>query len=286
MAAPSLIYSPSGVRHARFFAVDTTTGHIEGDTSTLSGNKYFYTGLKVEGVKAPMTVSEPEPRQAIFPGNDTVQAVHLLPPNTTIMSGELRSSTIDHDLIAAMTGTKNHVVGEANFMGVNTDRKGREVPMWLLTYAQATDEDPDDNEVPQWAFRLYYSWIVPRQTEMADLNHEQVYSIVPKFIKKYPWDVAFSTASNGYTRSQGLYGNTYNPPNIAYATGDNTTTEWFFPASEQAANVTSMAVFINGSPTPPTGYVVTKATDKVTITGSLQAGLLTTDYVHVWYELA
>ena len=133
MAAPTAIRWGAGVRDFQIFVLDSN-GYPAATTTAA------YLGIDVSGVRD-VTINDPAPRVVTQFGDDRIGGVALLPPTDTL-TAEARVSKLNNTLDAALTGNNIITLGEMNVLGVNTDLKGNENQVGIVTYQQAQDSDP------------------------------------------------------------------------------------------------------------------------------------------------
>jgi hypothetical protein len=272
MSTPSGINSGVGFRHSQALAVDGN-GIISATGTTA------YVGVEISGGKT-LTINDPEPRQIVHIGDDSIFALDVLPPTEPI-SGDLQTGK-QSDALDAMLSNVNEVqVGEAQFFPIGTDQRGNENQVVLLAYRQALDTDPASANYGKrvWQFRLFpRCYVIPREAGFEDNPEDRHYTIRPQFVTKYPWGIPLSTSTEGVNRVQGFRGVAeYKPKLVAFVT-NGTTTEFDLPVS--AANVSKIKAWLvdtagSGAVSTPT----TQTTQHLQYTTAPTTGSLV-----VWYE--
>jgi hypothetical protein len=122
MASPSGINSGVGFRHVQILRLD--------DNGTIySTGTTVYEGVVIGGAKA-LTITDPEPRQIVHTGDDSVFALDTLPPQEP-MSGEMRTGKQADALDSLLSGVNVVTVGEASLFPVGTDKRGSEIQVGL-----------------------------------------------------------------------------------------------------------------------------------------------------------
>ena len=274
MTAPSVIRSGVGLRYVQVLATDAN-----GYPSTTGTAAGAYEGVTLSGART-LTITDPEPQQIVHRGDDRIFALDVLPP-TEPMVGELSVSKANDTVDAVLTPNKSIAVGEAKLFGLGTNRRGDENQVIMLAYRQTLDTDPASATfgIRRWEFRLFpLTYVIPREGSLDENPEARPYTVRPMFVTKYPWGVAFATATEGFTQAQGLRGvSVYKPKLIAF-NGNASAATFAFPATEPAADTGKVAVWVAGVVTTPS---------TVTTTNFTLAATPTTDAkVVVFYEVA
>lgn len=272
MTAPSTIRSGVGLRHVQILAIGADDYPAATGTSA-------YEGVTVSGARS-LTITDPEPRQIVYQGDDSVFALDSLPPTEPI-SGELRTSKVS-DVVDALIGNdKSITVGEAKLFPEGTDQRGNENQVIMLSYRQALDTDPDSANfgARSWEFRLIpRALLIARDGSLDENPEERLYSVRPQFATKYPWGVSFATTTEGCTRAQLFRGVSQYKPKLIAFNGDNATVAFAFPSAAPAADVAKVKVWVNGVVTTPSTVTTTNFT--------LSSTPATDANVVVFYEVA
>jgi hypothetical protein len=252
MTAPAVINSGVGLRNVQILAV-AADGYPAATSTTA------YEGVTVSGAKT-LTINDPEPRQIVHTGDDRVFALDVLPP-TEPVTGQLAVGKVNDTLDAILSDDKSITVGEAKLFGIGTNTRGDENPVTLLAYRQAVDTDPSSASFGQrhWVFVLIPSATLIRREGNYDENPEsRAYTVIPAFVTKHIWGIAFSASTEGFTQAQALRGvSQYKPKLVAY-NGDNLTTTFAFPATAPAADTAKVKVWVDGVVTTPSTVATTQ----------------------------
>lgn len=272
MASPSGVNSGVGFRHAQVLLLDANG--IVYSTGTTA-----YEGVQISGAKA-LTLNDPEPRQIVHTGDDSVFALDTLPPQEPI-SGELRMGKQSDTLDALLSNVNNVTVGESVLFPIGTNKRGDENQVALLAYRQAIDTDESSATYGKrvWQLRLFpRCFVIPRESGFEDTPEERTYTIRPAYINRYPWGVTMSTSTEGAVRAQGFRGNAEYKPKLVAFVANNTATTFTLPVA--AANATKIKSWLVS--TAGTGAVSTATT--ATTQSLVYTTAPTTGSLVVWYE--
>lgn len=243
MTAPSGTRSGVGFRHCQIL-------EIAADDYPAATATDAYEGVTISGVRA-LTINDPEPRNIVHAGDDSVFALDVLPP-TEPVTGEMRAGKTNDTVDAIVSGGVNQVtIGEATFFGIGTDKRGSEAQVIMLAYRQTleTDQDNANFGARRWDFRLFPKVILTTREGSYDENpEERVYTVTPQFVTQYPWGVTFTTGTEGYGRAQVLRGETQYKPKLVAFNGDASQTTFAFPTSYPAASTAKIdGVWVDGT---------------------------------------
>ncbi|MBN1261087.1 MAG: hypothetical protein JXB35_10440 [Anaerolineae bacterium] len=231
-----------------------------------SGGATATEGYHLSGAKA-LTLNIPEPEKINHSGDDRVFAADVLPPREAV-TAEIRTGKTNLTLDAVLSGVSVATIGEMKLMGRGTDQQGEEPQVCILAYRQALDTDPDSATfgARRWVFALIPSArIVPKGGTMEEGGaDENAYAVSPTVVTAYPWGHAFTTADEGCTEAQIMWGISDNIPSIAVWEGDGTTTEFTMPSN--AASTDKMSVFDPSTGAEPSG--LTKAVGALTFSSA------------------
>lgn len=248
MAATSGKQYGVGMRYATLFVLNSNGSPAATGTTP-------YSGVQIVGAKV-FDLTIPDPRKISHTGDDRVLQVDYLPP-TDAISGELTAAQDDAAVYAALSGTAVATVGESTVVGLGTSQQGSEPQVGLLMYQQSLDETGTRN----------YRWyLLPKATlyshpqGMNENPSEQKFTISPAVVTKHLWETAFSVATDGFTESQALKGQSRYKPSIISWLASTATTSFSLPTAVPAADTAKMTVWVNGV-AQTSG--VTKATDSV-----------------------
>ena len=261
MAAPSAIRWGAGVRDFQIFVLDSNG--FPAATTTAA-----YLGIDVSGVRD-VTINDPAPRVVTQFGDDRIGGVDLLPPTDTL-TAEARVSKLNNTLDAALTGNNFITLGEMNVLGVNTDLKGNENQVGIVTYQQAQDSDPASSTfgVRYWEGKILpKAWMIPRENPMNENATEITYTVQPTLTKAHLWGTQFTAAAEGYTEAQLVRVTTVNKPRFVAFKADGSTTTFAYTLT--AVSTSKIGVVDNGV-VQTSGY--TASTTSVTFSSAPTSG--------------
>jgi len=241
MAAPGTIRSGVGFRHCQILLLDTNG--YPAATATDA-----YEGIKLSGAKA-MTIDDPEPRDIIHIGDDTVFQRDVLPPDTPI-SGEVRTGKVNDAVDDIITDDISiGTVGEAKFFGFGTDNRGDENQVCILAFRQTLETDASSSSFGRrrWEGRLFpKAYLIPRESGFEDTPEERIYTLRPLFVTAYPWGLAFAAATEGFARAQGFRLVSQYKPKIVAFQADGSTSDFVWPTTDAPQATTKVEVWVQG----------------------------------------
>ena len=278
------LYPIGAVTRETYYPYIVSGNTISGSTTTVpvgtpvSGSNGYY-GLSFTGNKV-LTITDPIPQIFSFPGDDQVQSVITLPSIEPI-SGEL-TLNITHDLFDALAQNVKPVqVGQINLIGQQSNQRINELPLCVLAYSYAQDDDTDDSAFgdTQWNFRIYPSAQIHQRDNGAGVDMEtRLYTLIPDVCSKYPWGTAYSTTVEGYTKNRLVRGNAQYKPMLVGYRGNGSTRAFPFDSRYPAESGTKIAgVWKNGAEISSSA---TKSTRGVVLSSAPSSG----DAVIVLYE--
>ena len=270
---PTGIRSGVGFRNVTIFALNSAGLPNAGTMASP------YAGIRISGVKAPFTISDPEPRRIAQVGDDTLLGVDVLPPQD-VLSGELHTSQLNDPVDAILTGQKAFNVGTAAMFGEATNLRGYENQVGLIAYRQALDMDASSPKsgARDWDWRIMpKATLITREAGFADQGDDHIYSVIPSRVSNHLWGVTFTLAVEGFLTTFLLRGQTVGKPTLLSAQGDGTTLPVTFPVAQPAINTDCIVVTKNGVALT-TGF--TKTVTAVTFTVAPAA----TDQIVIFYE--
>jgi hypothetical protein len=274
MANPSSINSGVGFRHSQILRLDAN-GIIYATGTTA------YEGIEVTGGKT-LTINDPEPRQIVHVGDDSIFALDVLPPVEPI-SGELSAGKTANALDALLSNVNEVTVGESLLFPIGTNRRGDEATVAMLAFRQALDTDPASGNYGKrvWQLRLFpRCYVIPRESGFEDNAEERMYTIRPQFVTKYPWGVTLALATEGAVRIQGARGiSEYKPKLLAWVT-NNTQTQFTFPTNFAAATTGKIKTWLVNT----TGVGAVSTATTLTTTTISYSTAPTTGTLVAWYE--
>jgi hypothetical protein len=272
MPNPTTIRTTAGFRsvvlyeqNASFYPIGTVTRRvitpyltsgsaiISGSTATLaagvtvSGSVGYYGALH-SGSKV-LTVNDPTPRVITHVGDDSPFALQVLPP-TEAMSGELQVDKTNDIVDLMASSSKLVTVGETNLFHEATNLRGFENSLACIAYAAGLDADPDSANfgADLYDFRIFPKVkLFVRESGYSQEDNVRTYSFVPGFCTAYPWQVQYTVAVEGVTRSQVIRGDGYGKPTMVTFLGDGATLGFPFDSAQPAKTATKIATYDNNS---------------------------------------
>jgi hypothetical protein len=266
MSVPNVVNSGAGLRRVQIYALDTNGL----PTGTTAG----YTGVQIEGAKV-MGLTDPTPRKVEHSGDDRVEALDSLPAITG-MTGTLTVSKTNRTVDAMVQGITAQTIGEAVAYPFNTDLKGSENQVMLMSYFQS--QDTGDASATRgkrtWVAKIFpKAWVIPLENPTVELAHERTYDITPNIVTKYPWGVALTTAAEGALNMQGFEMVCEKKPQFAFFTTNGVTTSFTLPnAAYTTAKIKAYAITTAGvgtASTPTTTNTTSIAYSAAPTTGTL-----------------
>jgi hypothetical protein len=272
MSVPNVINSGAGLRQVKIFALDTNGI----PTGTTSG----YVGIEIEGARV-MGLTEPAPRKVEHQGDDSIEALDILPA-VTGMSGTLTVAKTNRTVDSALQGITAQTIGEAVAYPFATDLKGSENQVMVMAYFQSQDTgDASANRGKRtWQAKIFpIAWVIPMENPTVELGHERTYEITPNIVTKYPWGVSLSTAAEGAKIMQGFEMVSEKKPYMAFFTATSLTTSFTLPkAAYTTAKIKAYTVNSTGVGTALS--ITTATTTSVAFTTAPTTGTLA-----LWYEV-
>ena len=229
-----------------------------------------------------MGLTDAAPRKVDHTGDDHVEALDMLPAIVS-MSGTLTVAKTNRTVDALIQGITSQTIGEAVAYPFNTDLKGYENQVMLMTYSQS--QDTGDASATRgkrtWQAKIFpKAWVVPMENPTVELGHERTYEVIPNIVKQYPWGVSLTTAAEGALTMQGFEMVCEKKPYMAFFTANSVTTSFTLPAAAYStAKIKAFTVNSTGVGTALT--VTTATTTSVAFTTAPTTGTLA-----LFYEVA
>lgn len=133
------IYMAVGLRRVFVAKRDTTSGIMEVPVGTAAGTAYY--GLRAQGALG-LTPTPAAPNRVPVMGDDLLQHTFNLAPRENL-TGELRLSKNDFDVIAMLTGVTVFGSGDIKKVAIGTDNQGDEDDIVVWGYREAALGDDD-----------------------------------------------------------------------------------------------------------------------------------------------
>jgi hypothetical protein len=257
-----------GFRHIDIFALNASnTPAGSSDSSGLP-----YEGIHYESARA-LNVTYPKPRQIIQAGDDGVEALQVLPPNSEVLTAELMVGMANFDAIASVAGVKLITLGTSKMLSMATDMQGFEPYFGILAYNQGSGW-PGGAQSWNW-YMLPMTRVIATMPSFADTVQNITLHLSPQIVTSQLWGVALTAAVNGATRHQALWGVSVNRPRIASWVADGSNNTFLFNTLYPAVDAASVIGFVNG--VLAAGVATVNGFTPTTPTSS-------NDKVDVWYE--
>jgi hypothetical protein len=239
-------YSPSiGLRYVRVALRDT-----DGTIAIPSGwtTATAYNGLRAHKAVA-LTPTVPEPNRVQAFGDDRVYHTFMLPPDEGV-TGELRTTAFDTELVALITGTKQWGSSPIRKVGLATDNQGEEPSCICWGSAQAVDIDPSSGtKVQAWQTYIFLdAQFTPRPAarERASIG-EMTYAMVANDSMTDEVGAQFSEATHGFTEAPFISVITRGKFGMCAWKGNGSTTVFNLPSGEYPLySGSSPEVYVNG----------------------------------------
>jgi hypothetical protein len=276
MAAPTGSFYGVGARYARVLVLNAY-----GVPAAAAGSGAVYEGYELATLKN-FNIETPDARKIDHYGGDRVRATDFLPPNAA-GSAKMALGSLDLATYAALSSTKVATIGEASVVGFGTSKRGFESDVCLYAVQQGVNSSGSRRWIMDMApvARAMF-----KNASMNENPAEYGVDLSLAVASKYPWGIAFSEATEGFTTAEGIKMFFDNFPVFVAWLGDNTVTKFLFPTGMQAYNATTKihAVWVMPVSTHISAVdaTATKATDGVTPTAKPAAG----DIVMCLYEAA
>ena len=271
MTAPAGKQFGIGFRHINFFELNSNL--LPQGASDSASDTAGYEGLQYVSARG-LTIAYPKPRTIVQPGDDRVEALQVLPPNSEAMTAELHVGMSDFDIISMLMGTKVAEIGTSKIIPLATNKQGLEPYVGILAYRQS-DDWPIGNHTWEW-YMFPYARAIHMPASFAETPQDVIFNIVPQFVTKNLWGEALTEATNGAISDQGIQGVSMGRPKLISWMGDGSKISFPFPTDFPAYDVASIKCFRSGSDTTPDSVDV----NHVTLGSVLDSG----ETLCVWYE--
>ena len=228
-----------GFRHLAFFALNAYQSPLA--TSPTVG----YEGLPYEGARS-LVINNAQPRIIPQPGDDTVEALQVLPPSTA-MDADLHVGESNLDIMALLGHVKVDSIGASTrWIPTQTDQRGYEPYVAMLAYS-AYNERPTG--LAGWRWRFFpYTRAVWLASGSAETPQDEIFKLAPNYTTLTPWGAALTLATNGALTQQSIDGTSIGIPHLISWLADGTVTEFDFDTNHPAYASTAVTCFVNGAP--------------------------------------
>jgi hypothetical protein len=275
MAAPTGDFYGVGARYARALVLNSA-----GIPAASAASGAVYEGFELATLKN-FNVETPDARIIDHYGGDRVRAKTILPPNqsgqATMALGSINPATF-----AALTGTKVATIGEATVIGHGSNKRGYEPDVCLW----AAQLQTTSGGLERWKMDIApVAKAMFKNASMNDNPAEYAVNLALMIAQKFPWGIAFTEATQGYTSAEAVSIYTEHFPMLVAFLGDNVVTEFNFATGHEAYATTKIHgvwVWDAGTGVAAVDASAALATDGVTPTTKPDVG----DLVVVLYELA
>jgi len=239
MTIPSSSNFSVGFRHIDLFALnDNDTPVGSSDSSGLP-----YEGIHYESARG-LNVTFPKPRQIIQSGDDGVEALQVLPPNSEALTAELTVGLANFDAIAAVAGVKLITRGTSKFLSMATDQQGFEPYFGLLAFNQGSGR-PGGAESWNW-YMMPYTRVIATMPPFSDKAENITMHLAPQITNQMLWGEAMTALINGALTQQAVWGVSVGRPHIAAWSADTSQTLFTFNPTYPAYDASSVVTYVNG----------------------------------------
>jgi len=202
------------------------------------------TGERLSLAKA-FTPNFPDGQVIQFTGDDKPQGQLNLSP-TELSNIELRTGMGNLPVDALLTGVNVVDLAGGKVVGRETDKDGCLADVLLLAYQQAIDKDPTSATFGAtiWHYFLVpLAQVRPYSGPMEEGNAgEARYTATPQKVKQWPWAIAFSNTTEGFTETTTLEGYLDGPPVLDGWLGNGTLTAFNFSQTPLDTDTPKMKV--------------------------------------------
>jgi len=275
MAAPTGDFYMVGARHARTYVLNSF-----GVPAATAASGVVYDGYELATLKN-FNVESPDFRKIDHYGGDIVRATDYLPPNAS-GTANMALGSVNTATYAAMTGTKAATIGEAIGIGFATSARGYEPDVSLTVVQQAVNSAG----LRRWCMAIApVARTMFKDASMNENPAEFAVNLALAVATKYPWGIAFTAGTQGFTSAETVKFFTEHFPHICAWLGDNTVMKFTFAATRQAYATTKIHgvwIYTLATNTAAVDAAAGLAVDGVTPAAKPAAG----DIVICFYELA
>jgi hypothetical protein len=223
-----------------------------------------------------MTVSQGSPEYVPVIAHDQKLGQHMF-PTTDPLTMALTLAKKDADFHAAITNTKVRTLHEAILTGEDTNQEGNEPSVAIVVTSTGLPA-----QGARWQSQVFrYCTLTPIiKNAEGRTAAGYVYNGEASRYTKYLTGQALTSGTDGNTSEAVTDYFTNNRLWFAAFLADGTEDEYAFHADRQAADTASMGVYVDGVERTAS---ITKATDKITFTGTLPTA---NQVIVVQYQLA
>jgi len=189
-----------------------------------------YEGFETIGPKA-FALTVPDVRKVVHVGSDRVIALDFL-PSIEPSTAELTVAAQDMPLSSVLGAVEDFAVGTAKMMPWQTDQQGYEPDVAALMVQQSLDAT---TKLRHWRFFIApKARAIPVPAGMDDNPAVMKYSLAPNPTTKHLWGTTMVVGTEGATEAGFIEGMSQGRPNIVAFKGNNSETDFLFPAGKQA----------------------------------------------------
>ncbi len=272
------IAAGAGFRHVQVLPLSANLLPLVGATGATGD-----IGKQASGAKA-FTLNVPDAQIISHTGDDRVSGMDMLPA-TEGATAEIRTGKTNLELDALLSNVEAFALGEMSAMLHQTNQQGCEIQACVLAYRAAQDADPSSASkgARRWIWVMLPSALIfPKPGAMEEGGKDETaYTVVPSVVTAWPWQIAFSDATEGATEGQFARGISEGPPMLESWEGDGIVVA--FDLAETARAITAAKVFhwvaLTGVASDVTAAVVITTAD-ITFTVAPAAD----DIVTAFYE--
>lgn len=215
-----------------------------------------YIGSRYSGAKA-MTINAPQPREIAHVGDDLVELIDFLPPNTAL-TAELHVGMMDANIASILGGYNAVTLGNAQYIPIMTDKQGFEPYVAVLAYRQANDYPVGTRN---WDWYLFpYTRAIFLPEGLAETPTDILFRLAPQRVSTQLWGEAMTALAQGALSEQGIRGQSVGRPMISSFLGNGSVTAFNFDTSYPTIDVTSIVLYKNGTLLSPTTSSLTGIT--------------------------
>jgi hypothetical protein len=252
-----------GTRYGVLFPLDE-----DGLISVASTSAVPVQGTLITGIKT-ATTSDPAPQRITHYGQDRPYAQDSLPPTEV---GTVTVTSADGNLIvdALAEGNKVRTIGNSEWRGGNTDKRGNEPILAAMFYRQSLDTQPGSptfGKLRQWNIRAYAAarWSPSTASYEAGATVKTING-TPTPTGQTLWGENYDETSWGNSYAEYTEGNANYQPRINAWLGNGTLTA--FQLSHPPASTDELLVWVDGTLTVPSAVNISTSNPAYTLSSA------------------
>jgi hypothetical protein len=252
-----------GTRYGAFFPLDEDGLISVSTTSAVPVQGTLITGIKTA------TTSDPAPQRITHYGQDRPYAQDSLPPTEV---GTVTVTSADGSLIIDSMAEGNLVrsIGNTEWRGGNTDKRGNEPILGAIFYRQALDTTPGSptfGKLRQWNIRTYPAarWS-PATASMEAGSTVKTINGTPTPTGQTLWGENYQESTWGNSYAEYTEGNANYQPRINAWLGNGTLAA--FQLSHPPAASDELLVWVDGTLTTPSAVNITVSNPAFTLSSA------------------